>query len=67
MSATVPKLICAMSAAVPSVPQEIPSLPVTPLSFLRAMWEVSRVAAARYEPDLVVRQYQINGKRKCWH
>lgn len=29
--------------------QEIPSLPVTPLSFLRAMWEVSRVAAARLE------------------
>lgn len=29
--------------------QEIPALPVTPLSFLRAMWEVSRVAAARLE------------------
>ena len=28
--------------------QEVPALPVTPLSFLRAMWEVSRVAAARY-------------------
>jgi hypothetical protein len=28
--------------------QQVPPLPVTPLSFLRAMWEVSRVAAARY-------------------
>jgi hypothetical protein len=33
--------------------QEIPALPVTPLSFLRAMWEVSRVAAARY-PTLLI-------------
>jgi hypothetical protein len=33
--------------------QEIPALPVTPLSFLRAMWEVSRVAAARY-PTLFI-------------
>jgi hypothetical protein len=39
--------------------QQVPPLPLTPLSFLRAMWEVSRVAAARYTSSQICTVFSV--------